>query len=160
MLQTASAMPYCHNKDPGKRREIGGEQHRQTEFRLITAALISWQPHKIHCAEFGNQFNLGGKWKGGDRGMGWRTEMRGRLVKRDGVSHVNNIHLEYANLTYNTQYRHTFSPHLCPQKGKRVYSGIVIICSACYTIWLWLIRSIFYTDPIIHEEDRQLLYYC
>lgn len=31
--------------------------------------------------------------------MGLRTEMRGGFVKGDDVSHVNNIHLEYANVT-------------------------------------------------------------
>lgn len=55
--------------------------------------------------------------------MGWRTEMRGGLVKGDSVSHVNNIHLEYSNVTYNTQYRHIFSPrYICGhrEEGRKI----------------------------------------
>lgn len=43
--------------------------------------------------------------------MGLRTEMRGGFVKGDDVSHVNNIHLEYANThNFNTHNKRIFSP--------------------------------------------------
>lgn len=40
--------------------------------------------------------------------MGLRTDIRGVLYERSSISHVNNIHPEYANTAYNTHYKHIF----------------------------------------------------
>lgn len=62
--------------------------------------------------------------------MEWTTEMRGGLVKVDCVRHVNNIHLQYSKVTYNTQSRHIFFPRYIyghREEGRKIL-GNVIIC--------------------------------
>ncbi len=41
-------------------------------------------------------------------GDGVENRHKRRAYERSSISHVNNIHLEYANTAYNTHYRHTF----------------------------------------------------
>lgn len=52
--------------------------------------------------------NRGGGGKMVRMGDGVENRHKRRAYERSSISHVNNIHLEYANTAYNTHYKHTF----------------------------------------------------
>lgn len=53
--------------------------------------------------------------------MGLRTDIRG--YERSSISHLNNVHLEYANTAYNTHYKHTFRTLGTFQTGDKRAAG-------------------------------------
>lgn len=98
--------------------------------------------------------------------MGLRTEMRGGFVKGDDVSHVNNIHLEYANVTYNTHHKHIFSPwYMWAYRGILMemnqpicFLGRWIICDVYCFVHTVPFRRIFWPIPILFSvNSKQIL---
>lgn len=55
--------------------------------------------------------------------MGVENRHKRHAYERSSISHVNNVHLEYANSAYNTHYKHIFKALGTFQSGDKRATG-------------------------------------
>lgn len=66
--------------------------------------------------------------------MGFENRHKRHAYERSSISHVNNIHPEYANTAYNTHYKHIFKALDTFKSGDKRARGIVKSSCPCMCI--------------------------
>lgn len=83
-------------------------------------------------------------------GDGVENRHKRRAYERSSISHVNNIHPEYANTAYNTHYKHTFKAlDTFKSRDKRVTGIVKSSCPWAYNISMNLMQICTYQECFV-----------